>query len=169
MPKTQRRKRRKPLATIPDEDVITLSTLAAGTVIKQANPLELTEDYYAISMDITVALRDFTPAEGPIKIGWANDDLTVAEIAEAINAQPLGPSDIIEIERARRPVREFGLFPGLVSNESLNNGVTLRVPIRRLFSSGVGFVLWAQNRGAATLTTGAVVSMQYRLYGRWVV
>ncbi len=164
-------RRRRPLVTIPHTDVITLSTLANNIVIKESNALDLNEDFFCVSMDITASLRGGTAGEGPIKIGWANDDLSVAEIAEALAAAPLGPASIIERERARRPVRMIGQFTGLSTNEELNDGVTLRVKVRRLFSSGANkaLTMWAQNRTGAGLTGGQVVSLDYRLYGFWRV
>lgn len=165
-----KRKGRRPFVTIPHTDVITLSTLANNTVIKESNVLNLGEDFFCVSMDITASIRDATAGEGPIKIGWANDDLSVAEIAEALAAAPLDPSDIVELERARRPVRMFAQFPVFSAEETINDGKTLRVKVRRRFSSGANKMigLWAQNRSGATLTTGAVVSLDYRLYGYWL-
>jgi len=96
---------------------ITLSTLAANTVIVANMIASLTEDLFVISVDLMWSLLGGTAGEGPIEVGVAHGDLTVAEILEAIAASPTGPGDLIQNERSRRPVRGAGSFPGITATE----------------------------------------------------
>ncbi len=172
MPK-KGRGRRRPLVTIPDAVNLSLGTLANDGCVKSTAVVP-TDDFFCYSVDLTAALRDLSQGEGPIKIGWTNADLTTAEILEAVDAVPLGASDIIERERAKRPCRFFGVFSGTSaaqtpnSAEVLNDGKTLRIKILRKFSKGVGFQFFAVNRSGGALTTGGIISLDARWYGRWL-
>ncbi len=162
-------KGRRPIVTIPDATSITLSTLANDGVIANT-AVPITDDFYCLSVDVTPVLRDQTDNEGPIKMGWANADLSVAEIVEALDARPLGRSSITELERSRRPARLFGTFDTSdgVGSSRLNEGNTIRVKINRVFSKGIGMQFFVINRSGAALTGGAILSVDARWYGRWL-
>ncbi len=165
---TRKRSRGKNFVAIPFSAAITLGTLGVGTVINAGMlGASLGEDLFCISVDINWALRGFTAAEGPISVGVAHSDYSVGEIGENLDAELTDPDDKIQQERARRLVRRSGMFPGLASNEVLNQGTPLRTTMK--FSVGDTFnpSIWARNLGPSALTTGAIVQLDGTLYGRW--
>lgn len=125
------------------------------------------EDFYWISATGSWSIRDLTAGEGPIAVGINHGDLTVAEIAEALDADLSDPDDIIAKERSRRPVRKTGQFSGIGEAEVLNNGIKVTTPAR--FSVGDTHTpdFWARNLSGGSLTTGAVVAFDGILTGRW--
>ncbi len=166
-PKRRKSRRSRGFVAIPFFTEITLSTLAQNTALAQAL-LTLGEDLYALSIDCLWSLKGLTPGEGPVSVGFAHGDLTVAEITETLDASVSDPDDIIAKERARRPVRRAGLFSGIAATENLNNGVPVRTKLRFSVGDGHSINAFAVNRsGAAPLTTGGIVVLAGTIYGRW--
>ncbi len=164
----RRRKRSKDFVAIPFEAEIALLALADNVVLKgDIFSAVLGEDLYVISIDGTWTTKGHTALEGPISVGFAHDDLSVGEIAEATQAELTDPDDIIQKERARRPVRKVGAFVGFSSNEVLNNGVPIRQKMKISVGDGHNVSMWAENRSGAPLTTGTLVQCTGTLYGRW--
>ena len=159
---------RKNFAPIPFRGSLSLGALNTNTVIK-ADMLDtvLGEDIFFISCDITCGIREQTPTEGPIEFGLAHGDYDVGEIEEALSVSYFNPDNKIEQERSKRLVRRIGLFPGLRSEETFNQGAKYRQIIK--FSVGNGFNLdyWAANRSSAALTTGTVIEFAGTLFGKW--
>ncbi len=148
---------------------ITLGTLVDGVAIVANLIQSLTEDIWVHSVDLTWALRGLTDGEVPIQVGISQGDLTVTEVVEAVTAAPTGPGDIIANEKARRPVRISGQFGDGGVDQTLAHGEMIRTKARFLVSDGKAFNAWALNRSGATLTTGAIVRVTGRLYGRWLI
>ncbi len=109
-----------------------------------------------------------TLGQGPIEIGCAHSDLSVAEIAEALDAANVSLDDITARERARRPVRSWGVFTARDITEWLNNSVRADQCFKIGFSTGEDFepVIWARNHSGGALTTGGVVNAFGKLWGR---
>ncbi len=128
----------------------------------------MAEDLYVISVDATWALDGGTGGEGPIGVGFTHNDLTVAEVAEALLAQMVDPSDIIARERNRRPVRRVGAFPGSATNEVLFDGVEKRTPIKFVIGDGHQLAMYAINRSNAQLTGGQRIDVMGVIYGKWL-
>ena len=158
---------------ITQADLITLSTLANNTGIKQASPMAITEDYRIISMELAAQLEGVTSSETPIHLYLCNDELSVAEIAESItNVGPLDRSDRLQQERAERSVFLVGTFNGTavsipIRGHDGQEGIVKKT-IRWTYSSGQGFTLVAFNQSGGTLTTGGVVRFVSKYYGVWV-
>ncbi len=168
MARKRRSNRRKNFVALPFNTTVVLDTLANGAVIAADLLASLSEDLYVISVDGTWAMLGHTAGEGPIHVGYAHGDLSVTEIGENLTADLSNPDDIIQKERSRRPVRRAGSFPGLSTEEVLNNGVPLRTTIKFTIGDGNSFDIWAQNVSGATLTTGCTVRLDGTVYGRWL-
>ncbi len=163
-----RSKSRRNFVAIPFRSAITLGTLAAGVVLTaDLTAAQFAREFYAISVDSSWALNGHTANEGPITVGFAHNDLSVGEIAEALDAELTDPSDIIAKERARRPVRRVGVFAGLAQEDVLNDGMEGRTPLRFGVNDGHAVAAYARNLDASTLTTGNVVRITGTLYGKW--
>jgi len=143
---------------------MSLLTLADATVLLQACMGAFGEDIYIVSVDCLFNIRDLTVGEGPIVVGLAHGDLSVTEVKEALVAELTDPDDIIAREHARRPVRKVGVFS---EAGALADGRIIRRKI--LFSIGDAHTLnfFAFNRSGAALTTGASISLDATIFGRW--
>ncbi len=170
MPKKKYKKfNRKNFVSIPFSSFITLGTLADSTVIL-ADLLgnALGEDLFIISIDCVWTIRGLTGSEVPIDFGFAHDDLSITEVLEALTAELTDPDDIIQKERARRPVRRAGAFNvGSVTNIAINDGNNVRTKMRFSVGDSHNISGWARNLSGATLTTGAIIQMNGVIYGRW--
>ncbi len=151
---------------IPINTTAALGTLASGALDESA-VTQLTDDFWVQSVDVSITLRDATAGEGPLSFGFANSDLTTAEIIESIDSSPTHRSDIIARERARRPVRRVGQFAVLSGAEVHNDGKEERVTIKMYLAEGDELSFWTRNNSGATLTTGAVISLVGKIYGEW--
>ncbi len=169
MRKKRTGKNRQGFVAIPFNSSIALSTLANNTVLSTALfGSAFGEDIFIISIDSTWHIDALTDGQGPIDVGFAHSDLTVDEVSEALSAELTDPDDIIQKERARRPVRRSGIFHGKVGgNESLNDGKPIRTKMKFSVGDGHQINFWQQNLSGATLTTGATVRVSGTIFGRW--
>lgn len=154
-------------AIITDATFITLGTLNDVTAVKQDSPLAITEDFRMISVDAFVTADGMTNQEGPITIGIADNELSVSEIAEAINAGgPLDSNDRSAQEQAERAV--FPLFDLYPSNQGGMEVSNQRHKVRWTFKDSDGWCWFAYNHGGAALSSGGVVRIICKYYGVWV-
>ncbi len=169
--KTRRRRKRSPnsgFVAIPVNSNITLSTLANNTVLKANLIGTLQEDLFFVSADLEWTIRGHTAGETPLEFGIAHGDLSDTEILENLDVSLVDPSDIIDKERARRPVRRMGTFSGVAAEPVFNDGRPARVKGKFIINDGKTLAAWAANRSGSTLTTGAIVQIFGKVYGRWL-
>ncbi len=170
MPKhrTRRGRKRSGFVAIPFNVQAPLAALADETVVLQdILSAALVRDLYVISIDCAWYMRGHTATEGGFNFGWAHNDLTVAEVSEALNAEMADPGDIIARERARRPVRRAGAFLGNAIIETVFDGRQERVRMKFTIGEGHNLAAWFLNRSGGTFTTGTIVEMNGVIYGRW--
>ncbi len=162
-------KNRRNFVAIPFEGLITLGTLGSNTVI--AEPLlgsNFGEDIFILSVDMLATIRDHTAGETPLVVGLSHSDLTVTEVAEALAAEVTDPDDIIAKERARRPVRRFGVFNSMLNGDmQLGDGKLLRVPVKFSVGDGHDLDIFIVNKSGAALTTGSICVFSGTIFGRW--
>ncbi len=145
---------------------LALGTLAAATVLS-GNLWTESSDFYVVSAELYVGLRGHTGNEGPILVGLAHGDLTDAEIEESIEAVTSAQlSDRIQRERATRPVRDIGMFPGNAADEMINDGNPVKTPIRWMNRQGDDMKAWAFNSDGSALTTGTVFNLEGKIFVR---
>lgn len=161
-----KRKRSAGFTTIPVKAEISLGNLGDNTVITGALLGSLGRGLYAISADLTFAMRDHTSNEGPLNFGISHGDYTVAEIGEALTSW-VDPDDKVASERARRQIRRVGTFHGQGTHEVWNDGKTKRVKIKMALGEGQDLDVFVLNDSGAALTTGTVVQIYGVLYGKW--
>lgn len=164
--RVSRNNRNKAFQVLQVDIGMVLSTLADNTALALAMTA-LADDFWFVSGDLTWVLRGGSAGEGPIHVGIANGDLSVAEIKEAITASPVSRSDIVEREEAGRPVRKVGSFPGLSTNEALNDGKPIRTKISMYLAEEKELVAYAFNSSGGALTGGQVIEVYGSLYGVW--
>lgn len=161
-----RKKNRKGFYRMPLQGNFGLGTLADDTIIAgDATKTTLGEDSYAISADITIAIRAHTAGEGPLFVGLTTDDYTVTEIKEALTST-YTPGDLKENEKVRRFVRKIGGFMGLSTEEIMNDGKPIRVKLKHVIGEGANLQVWVWNQHGVALTTGTIVEFFGDLYLR---
>lgn len=164
----RRSKSRKGFVTIPFRAAISLGALDVAIVIKDdlfGNPFG--EDIYVLSIDAVWTLEDHTARDASLTVGFCHDDLATAEVEECLTAELTDPDDIIQKERARRPVRMAGKFNGLLTEETLNDGKFIRTPMRMSIGNDHDIGVWAQNTSQTIWTSGSRLKIEGRVYGRW--
>ncbi len=148
---------------------LALGALAAGATIAGVMTAFGVTRVQCISADLTWSINNHTSTEGPIRVGLANGNLSVTEINEKLDARPTSQTDIIAMERSRRPVRDSGKFSGSATTvEVLNDGEPVRTTLKFPLNEGVELVAWARNEDTAAFTTGTIVHASGTLYMRWI-
>lgn len=166
----KRRKRRAKLVYIPVNTALSLSTLADNAVIKGTMQAVFTRRFRVVYVKGYWSLRGGTATEGPISIGMAHSDYSVAEIVEATDAAVISSSEKIAGERAKRLVRKVGSFPGLATNEELRGnkgGEAVYTKLNWAIEEDFSLDFWAQNRSGGGLTGGQVLEFDGNIVGRW--
>ncbi len=148
--------------------ILSLGALAAETAIVQALT-QLADDFWAQSCDLSWAWDSATAGDGPIGLGIANGDLSVAEIKEAVNASPVSRSDIVNREHARRPIRQVGQLFGVAGSSMfmLQDGKQVRTKIAMYMAEGTELNAYVFNLGGVALTTGSAIRIYGNIYGEW--
>jgi len=141
----------------------TLSVAGSATIIDSARlaGMRITKAKVAITF------KNKTAGEGPLLAGMASVDLSNAEIAEALVADPQSARDSPANERANRQVYPIAMLPaGLVDAEEVQYLRTLRYPWKRIME-GNGLKMFVFNMDMATLTTGTIVNFVVPVVGTW--
>ncbi len=173
MPAKRGRKRgrqyNKNFFAIPLNETITLSTLGSNTIISANSPSAgFLRPCFIYSVKAQWAMLDHVVTEGPLDFGYANSDLTVTELQEGLDAEVLDPDNIIEMERAGRPIRRAGIFNGLSTEEVFNDGKSFKTKCS--FTLGVGGAVecWIRNSSGDPLTGSTLVRVFGMIYGKWI-
>ncbi len=180
MAKTRARRSRnnKNFVAIPFTKELALSTLANSGVLSVAVTPGLAEDLYVMSTDISASIRGLTAGEGdPMSCGLVHGAYDNTQIQENLQVSITGPGDKIEQEQARRLVRRSGILQaqGPTGNQTILNMIGRNGS--RVIRTRIGFVIqnprtlsaWIMNRSGANLTTGASVTFDGTVYGRWIL
>ncbi len=166
-------------AILRENTTVALSTLSGNTALKvDGADLAITEDFRLMKSEIFGNITGLTAGEGEgILLGLASDELTVAEIAAAINAAgPLDRNDRASMEAAERPVWLIGAYSPAIGSPaspteghfvSDNGGARIVHKMPWTFSNPEGWVFFVMNTGSS-LQTGASVRIVATHFGVWV-
>ena len=138
-----------------------LGTLAAQTAIQLGTVPAITQNFQPALYQGSVGLQGRTAGDAPLMLVVADGGLTLAEVQEALTAEPLHSRDQPALDQARRPVRRLATLGDDPSVVHVNEGN--RLP---LFRENIGWEFYAFNAGTA-LTTGSTMSGQLATFGRW--
>ncbi len=164
-----KRGRRRSLVPVKFQFESSLLTLANNTALLATTVATLQQDFDIVTTHLNIAVHGQTPGEGPLEFGIAETQYSVTEIVEALDASPTSQYGVAQ-ERSSRKVRSAGLVPGLLANETLNDGVPVKC---KMFTKAFGndslgmMSFWTVNRSNAALTTGTVVEVTGVHWGRW--
>ncbi len=170
-------RRNKNFVAIPIQGSLNLLTLGNEVVLStDLFPGALTEDFYAISADISAEIINLTAGEGdPMHCGIAHGDYTDAEIEENLEVSFLGPGNKISQERARRLVRKTGILVAETEAQTklqlkgkTGDGL-IRTKLKFVVQSGQNLSLWVWNQSGSALQTGSSIRFFGTVYGRWIL
>ncbi len=159
-----------------DETTITLSTLAVDSVLKGLMKIDASREQGVRLKKVMATCSRFLPqsGNGPLWVGLANSDLSQAEIAEAIVADPQHGSGVPGQERTMREVMLIWVIPrahvdGDDASRAQNQNEAMRLrtipyPWKKSIE-GTGLAWWVMNRGGGVLTTGEVVNISSFMMG----
>ncbi len=155
---------------------IILGTLSTGVTVKQAAAPVIVDSLRVIKSTGVAHLSGgtFVDGDGPIELWLVSDDLSVAEISEAIGATagiPLSREDRIGNERTMRPVFYLGILPFVQVTSTAAakaNYIEWERNIRWTFGDEASFSIVAFNAGTGQLTTGGRIDFHHIAYGVWV-
>ncbi len=164
--KKSSRRRGTPLVVLRVNSDFPMGTALAQAVVTSAITNIGGTRFRMVAADLYWAMHDHTANEGPVEVGLSNGDLTVTEIAEALDASPISPADIIALERARRPVRRSGMFSEQ-AGDVLNEGKPIRTKFRTTADVGIEINAWARNLDDVSMTTGTIITVTGKIYGHW--
>ncbi len=138
-----------------------------GATLSNLLSAEFASNFYAISVDAYWSMQAHTASEGTFQVGFCHNDLSTTEIEQWSTVELSDPSDIIAVERSRRPARRSGRFLGLTATEVLADGRSIRTKLKFAIGEGHQLAVWAINRSNGAFTTGTLVIVTGTLYGRW--
>ncbi len=154
MARKPRQKWTSDMQKVPVSNTLVLGTLTDVTAVSGGITVAALEQYRALSANLNWVLRDAT--EGPILVGYAHSDYSVAEIKECLEAaQSIDQGNLIAREQASRLVRRVGLI-GEGEND-LNDAKPIRTKLNWKMTTGDTLNVFAFNQTGGTLTTGAVI------------
>ncbi len=162
-------------AIIKERTSVALGTLAQNVAIKvDGAPVLLSEDFRLLKSEVFCEVKGLTSGEGAgLLLGIADDELSVAEIAEAINMSgPVDRNDNVNNERAMRPVWLISALDELGGStvgryHGSQGGPMIEWKKRWTFSNPEGWIFFLWNEDVA-LTTGATVRVVATHYGVWL-
>jgi len=162
--KHPRKRRRYSLRRVRITPELPLATLATDTALIVSLTGVSENSYRAVTVSATWSLLGLTAAEGPITVGYAHSDYTVAEIKACLEANAaISQRNKTVQESANRLVRVIGTFPSQ-ANSVLNHGSPIKTRLNWLITIGESVNAFAFNEGTGTLTTGAVLNLTGNLW-----
>ncbi len=144
------------MARIRLNSVPGLSTTADKIALIASLTIASDEEYRALSVKLAWAVRDLTAGEGPFFVGLAHGDYTAVEVEEWFEAAAaISRGDKIANEKNSRLCRMVGVFNGLLTNESLNDGKPITTKLNWHIPEGKTLNIWVYNDSGGAFTTGA--------------
>ncbi len=146
------------------DETVSMGTLGATTSVKEDFDNTVNERTLVSSIVATYSLANFTAdaADGPIMVGVAHADYTVAEIDEFIEASGAwDEGNKVAQEQQKRQIRRIGVFaspPTAAEDVVLNDGKPIKTKLNWILNQGQTLSLWAYNMGSSPLATTVPVA-----------
>jgi len=152
-----------------------LGALADQAAVK-VDGISLDEDFRLLKAEIYAGINGGTADQlDLLYFGMCDGELSAAEIAEAILAEPSDRNDNLGNERAMRPVWVLGAVESRVDQSILNvtfrgayNSPLMEWKKRWTFFDPEGWDYFVFNNSGSVLTTGADARVVASGYGLWV-
>ncbi len=142
------------------EDQVSLGTLGAGVVVPGVLDEAVNERTRVSSLDVVHSISGHTAGEGPLVVGISHSDYGTSEIQEWIdNVGSWNEGDLVNQEIGNRRIRQIGIFPGISTEEVLNDGKPIKTKLNWILLQGQTLDMWCFNRDSAALTTGTLYNI----------
>ncbi len=136
-----------------------LATLAAATGVKNSIDDSVDDSTWASSVEALWSVTGITDGDniGPIMVGYAHSDYTLAEIEEWIERSvSWSEANLIEREISQRKIKRIGMFrnpdtPGQAA--LLNEGRMVKTKLGWVLNEGQTIALWYYNVGTAAFAS----------------
>ncbi len=146
-------------------ETLTLTTLAALTLVSVPMDETVNERTYVSSILATWIMTKFTPGadDGPIMVGLAHSDYSDTEIEEYIETVgSWNEGDVVQTrEVAKRMIRKVGVFRWRATDVNdfaiLGTGRPIKTKLGWILNQGQTLKIWAYNMGSSALATTAPV------------
>ncbi len=157
--KARRRRRRFNLRRVRLTPELNLSTLAFDTALTNAiQGGTSTAAMRIVTILATWQVTGMTAGEGPLTVGYAHPDYSVAEIKECLEAAAaIDLGDKVAQERANRLVRLIGTIDS--EENRLNDGLPVKTKLNWPMPAGDTPNIFVFNESTSPLTTGASVKV----------
>jgi len=143
---------------------LALGALATVTAITTGMSGVADGAYRCVSIKATWALKELATDEGPVIVGYAHSDYTVAEIKEAIEASAaISIGNKVAQEQANRLVRQVGIF---MENGSLNDGEPITTKLNWFIPIGDEVNLFVYNDDTVVLAATARIQVNGNMWVR---
>ncbi len=168
----RRRSKRKwtgNMQIVPVANALALGTLADVTAVSGGITVAATEAFRALSVKLNWAVRDFPVGIGPVTVGICHSDYTVGEIKEFLEAAAsMDRGNLIAREQASRLIRRVGMFNGLLTEETLNDGRPITTKLNWPMVTGDTVNAFAFNQAGVSLTGSAEVVTNGTVFIKWI-
>lgn len=146
-------------------ETVSLASLSSG-VVQKFGSVAVTEDFRLLKAEVFANVHALGVDEAVI-IGIADNELSVAEIAEALQANgPLDRNDRLLEEKATRPVWIMGILGPVNGTEGDTVVKELHHKRAWSFSNDEGFTLFAYNPTANAIS--ATIGFHATYFGVWL-
>ncbi len=161
------RARQPKLAFVNENRHITITSLAADTVVIASASIALTEDFFMKSIDVMLQYSGGVSGDD-VLIRIADSDWNTSQILALLSADgPTGRADKEAFELSDRNVR-FVATIGF-ADAVPNNGLPIRVNVVSRFAESKGWVFFAYNAsGSAISGTAGIVDVTSKAFGNWL-
>ncbi len=138
--------------------------LAADAAAIQTMNDTVVDRTWALSMEATWAW-DGTAGEGPITVGVMHGDYNAVELEAYLESTTSwDEGNRVEQETRRRAIRTVGVFRGLNSHETLNDGRPIKTRLSYIMTAGQTTTIWLYNQSEGPLTTGGILDVQGHIW-----
>lgn len=149
---------------------VALGTLANLTVTGATTQIDASRDngMRIKQLKAAVSFKGKTAGEGPLIAGLCAQDLTNAEIAEALVADPQKTVDTPSSEQGNRRVFPiWNIGPGLVADDSITELKEVHYPWK-MIGEDEGLKFFVMNNDGSSLTTGTTMTLFAAVVGEWL-
>lgn len=159
-----RRRRRFNLRRVRLTPELALSTLASDTALLNAIQGGTSTTAMRIASIIaTWSVSGMTGNNGPLTIGYAHPDYSVAEIKECLESQAaIDLGDKVAQERSNRLIRVIGMIDS--ENDVLNDGLPVKTKLNWKMPAGDTPNFFVFNESTSPLDTGASVKLSGNMW-----
>ncbi len=173
MGRKRRRRGKDPnFISIPFTQGISLGAMTSNQILEGILLDTLLQPLRVISVDVGFRLESETNEDIVLDFGLNHAAYTVTQIGECIDARPVSRDDKVAIEQSNRLVRPVGtVYHNSTSTEDADlwdDGRLHRIRLNWRIGQPESLAYYVVNRSAATLSTGAVVTMTGTAYCRWI-